>query len=749
MAVPKFGRGARYGLRTLASPPTRGRVPAHINSYVFQRGDLTAIDSFGIQSFVDGVSGGSSTIDSEGTFWSKQTTLLADVLDGPGSVTVTHTGDLTSLLANAVNAYAYDGDVKVTVNGNSEAKQTALQAIASVGVGRNVEVYSYGTVRSFDENGILAQTLGTGGVDDAGTAYVTSEGDIWASINGIHAAADDNVTVNQTGGIWATNERGIFAHSFYGNTSVMVDGYVGTVGSGGNADAIFAAAENGTAAVTLLSGSVATGGTNPTDSFGVQFGDGGTDTLNNYGWVNDAHGGQSVGGGTGSETINNYNRISGSFFLGGGTDVFNNMEGAWTDFGGLAFLGTGENFNNDGSVAPLGIGTVGTTVLTGDFIQSSTGRFYADVDFNSGPSDLLSVPNAGDAVVVDGLVLANLTNIGTSTSPKTVTIIDNTGGVGVTDNGIATTDQGPLQVSVSTTANTVDITVAVDLAFAALEGNQATLGDFFQNEFDTLVPGGLDQDQEDFFLALINSGDGYAGALDTLSPEYANAAIKSAFAAAQGFGNNFFSCSVRDGDYRFLAQNTCAWGIAGGRFYDRDAGSGSLGVKDRAADVAAGVQVHARRLELRLRRRLRARLDQLRLDRPRPRSAECRRRRQVPHERTGARRRGGRRRRHDQLQPLHPAARGDGGGQPRLLLRGWHRARDLPERDGQLLPEADGRGRGDLRFGRCLHRDGRRHRQHVVREYRRFCRARPAMLEIGTEFGSGAMSWCGPMSAAG
>ena len=173
-------------------------------------------------------------------------------------------------------------------------------------------------------------------------------------------------------------------------------------------------------------------------------------------------------------------------------------------------------------------------------------------------------------------------------------MIDNTGGA-VTDNGIAGADQGPLQVTVvpiSTTLDTVDINVAIDLGFAALQGNQGTLGDFFQSQFEDLVPGGLSPDQEDFFLALINSGDtqDYENALDTLSPEYANAAIESAFAAAQGFGNNFFSCSMRDGDYRFLAQNTCGWGIAGGRFYDRDAGSGSLGVKDRAADVAAGVQ---------------------------------------------------------------------------------------------------------------------------------------------------------------
>jgi hypothetical protein len=54
-------------------------------------------------------------------------------------------------------------------------------------------------------------------------------------------------------------------------------------------------------------------------------------------------------------------------------------------------LGAGNMLSNSGTLAPLGVGTVGTTTLTGNFIQNAGGKFAVDVDLAGGTADRLNV----------------------------------------------------------------------------------------------------------------------------------------------------------------------------------------------------------------------------------------------------------------------------------------------------------------------------------------------------------------------
>ena len=143
-----------------------------------------------------------------------------------------------------------------------------------------------------------------------------------------------------------------------------------------------------------------------------------------------------------------------------------------------------------------------------------------------------------DDIGAGGTVHAYITNLGTDLGPVSATIMHANGAV--TNNGIAGEDQGPLTVDVSTTAQTVDINVAIDLAVGGgLSTNAQVLGDLFQGWFESTVPGGLTPDQEAFYLGLINYGDtaAYDGLLNDLhdAPAAFGATVPTVFWDANAF----------------------------------------------------------------------------------------------------------------------------------------------------------------------------------------------------------------------
>ncbi len=286
----------------------------------------------------------------------------------------------------------------------------------------------------------------------------------------------------------------------------------------------------------------------------------------------------------------NYGLVDGDFYLGAGANQFDNMLGGWTYFKTFSSVGAANDFNNAGGVSPFGKMVIGSSILEGNFDQTATGAFWADLDYGTGAADYLDVT---DDVGAGGTVHAYITSLGTDLGPVPATIIHANGTV--TDNGIAGEDQGPLTVDVSTTAQTVDINVAIDLAVGGgLSTNSQVLGDLFQGWFESTVPGGLTPDQEAFYLGLINYGDtaAYDGLLNDLygAPAAFAATVPTVFWDANAFAANLFSCRQRDGAYRFIAEGRCVWAAGNVRYMNQD---GAFAFNDTAVSLSGGAQFAA------------------------------------------------------------------------------------------------------------------------------------------------------------
>ena len=209
-----------------------------------------------------------------------------------GAVTVDSTGDVTSYNAGGIFAFNYGagaGDVKVYNRGGSaiQARSDGIFARSRDGA---VTVDSTGDVTSDVSRGIYAGNYGAG----AGDVSVKSVG----GLNGIQASS-----------------YGIFARSSTGSSTGAV-----TVDSTGDvtsqmADAI-RVSYGSSMGVTLNGGTIY--GAND----GVEFRAGMTNSLKNYASI--SGGTLAVHGGTGDETINNYNLITGNVDLGAGTNAFFN-----------------------------------------------------------------------------------------------------------------------------------------------------------------------------------------------------------------------------------------------------------------------------------------------------------------------------------------------------------------------------------------------------------------------------------------
>ena len=603
-------------------------------------GDIYSEEGVGIQAQTGiGGSGGNASVDSSGFIdaWNEGILAIAD----NGNVAVTHVGNITSRSTYGVNAIAFDNGyfVHVDVAGNVMSWVDGIQALG-LGTDNDVWLRSRGNVTSTSSAGIRAIAQGSGGtveIDSEGNVtggtyglfgladqeveithvgdamaiglpeseaaiYAQSDNstvDVWAgggsvhgNQNGIFALGAGNVNVTfDTGDVTADVQRGIFAQSSGGDVQVdIIGGRILADGSTGDSDGVFANALAGGAVINVDAGSWITGGSDPSASFAVEFGtSGGTNMLTNYGLLDDANGGKTIGGDASDEIVYNYGMVDGDFYLGGGANRFDNMFGGSTYFKAFSSVGAGNDFNNSGIVSPFGPMMVGSSVLEGNFNQGATGTFLADLDFAGSTSDYLDVTGDVDA---GGNVKVYVTSLGTSLTPFSTTIINSLGAV--TDSGIAGSNQGALNVEVSTTATTVDIDVAVDFGgFGELSGNQAELGAYFQSLFEQTAPGGLTPDQEAFYLGLINSGgdlEGYQQGLNQLSPEAANAGVIGTMYAATGFANNVFSCPQRDGAYRYIAEGSCVWTMASGRHTSHDGGAGGVDFDDDAATLSGGAQ---------------------------------------------------------------------------------------------------------------------------------------------------------------
>jgi len=119
-------------------------------------------------------------------------------------------------------------------------------------------------------------------------------------------------------------------------------------------------------------------------------------------------GGNALIGTTGNEAVSNFGTVTGNVDLGAGSNSFNNQLDARINSGTIFNLGAGNTLTNSGIFSPGDNGTIKSTELTGNFVQSETGTLAIDVNLHDVKAEKLVVSGAGaqqgqaDKLIVSG-----------------------------------------------------------------------------------------------------------------------------------------------------------------------------------------------------------------------------------------------------------------------------------------------------------------------------------------------------------
>jgi uncharacterized protein with beta-barrel porin domain len=478
--------------------------------------------------------------------------------NGNGTVTVTSTGNITATgtqgkYASGISAYSKGhGTVTVTSIGNITTTGTYAAGISAFTLADGaVTVTSTGniTTAGVGAPGIAAVSLGGGAVTVTSVGNIATQG---AQAYGISVAGFSAVTVVSTGNIATTGSDaiGIFAHSCScgsGAVTVTSTGNIATTGTnahgiladgtgpvtvtstgnittaGASAYGILAHSYGGPIAVTVNSGTVSGGSGS---GAGVFISGGTNNTLVNRGTVM-ALSGLAIGADTGNDTVNNFGTVIGNVMLGTGTNAFNNMAGGQFNSGATVSLGTGNTLTNAGTLSPGGAGTILTTVLTGNLVQTTTGMLAIDANIAGAGADRVNVSGTANLA---GAVRLQVSNPQLGAFQQTILAAVG----GTTNNGLSLLASPALQAQlVYPNANEVAIRSAgINFVTPGLNGNQTSLGNAFNGAAQTAGLGGP------IFNVLLNgptSLDGYRNVLTQLSGEGATGTQQATFDAMSTF----------------------------------------------------------------------------------------------------------------------------------------------------------------------------------------------------------------------
>jgi len=314
---------------------------------------------------------------------------------GRGNVTVNVNASVTALVNDATGVSALStGTGSVTVNVAADINAGTNingRGVAAGATGGSTNIgMTAGTIQSGGD-GLRAAALGAFSVNVGMTGGQIGGPGVAQSVGGSGIVAQ-----NLTG---ATGSINVMSGKIYADAM----GVVTTIGNASNnygtiitANDAIRAGSFGISASTAGTGAIfMTTNASVVGSSGVAFSGGSANSLTNSatGNISTLTGvnGYAVLGGTGNETVSNLGTITGQIDLGGGANSLTNQSGGLLNSGTLVAVGAGNGFTNKGSYAPGGAGTVMTTNVTGNFIQTSTGVYMVDV-----------TPATSDKTVVSG-----------------------------------------------------------------------------------------------------------------------------------------------------------------------------------------------------------------------------------------------------------------------------------------------------------------------------------------------------------
>jgi hypothetical protein len=557
-----------------------------------------------------------------------------------GLVTVTNNGAIytSGRLSHGIMAQSVGGGGGTGGEGTITAVgQMVFSGVGgTAGNGGDVTVVNTGLIQTegYGAYGIFAQSVGGGGGVAGDTSLgIASWGDFGPfggedyssygklSINPLDGYGGDggDVKVTNTGDIILLGDGavGIFAQSVGGGGGLFGSGlglsFAGSLGGTGDAGTvtviqngnIWAGGKNGVGAFfQSQAGDIPAGG--PTYSAkdiiatlngdvhgGSVYGkgvliDGGKNNVITLNGVVSAASNLAIVGTTGNDAIISKKGVIGNIDLGSGVNSFHNT--TTSTLVSLDYVNlNGGVLTNDGVVTPGGNGLVQTSSVDGDFTQTGTGVFLADLDLGktgkAGEIDRLDVSGSLDLKGKFVLQIADPGHI--LPGDHTATILNGSGVVTALGLQLVAPVSSIATFELKTTASDLNLHYVVDFSPAGFSINRTAIGDHINNiqlagSSNAFAPVAAELFWEPSQVNLANY-------YDSFSPEtYADQVAVTNFAIA-GFTDSLMSCPTAPGQVSG-SDDGCVWAKAGGRLTTLAATSQDMAYEERSTGLSGGFE---------------------------------------------------------------------------------------------------------------------------------------------------------------
>jgi outer membrane autotransporter protein len=166
--------------------------------------------------------------------------------------------------------------------------------------------------------------------------------------------------------------------------------------------------------------------------------------------------------------------ITGNVDLDASFNVFNNWATGTFNSGPTVKLGTAGTLNDGGDLSPDSKGVVQRTALSGNLVQTSSGKLTVDVDRVTGQADRLDVTGTAQLA---GQVVVNAINPSIVPGATSFTIVHADGGL--TDNGLTLVQSASAIASSQlqfSSPNDVVLETSINFAPSGLNSNQRRIG---------------------------------------------------------------------------------------------------------------------------------------------------------------------------------------------------------------------------------------------------------------------------------
>jgi hypothetical protein len=528
---------------------------------------------------------------------------------GAGSLAISTTSVAgTDEAGMLVRNYSSASDLTITATGAVSGKFSGIYAANYGGGALTISVTDVTGADGFSQhnqaNGIEVKNAGT-------SLTITSSGDVTGAYNGFAAKnLGTGATVISAVNVTGSAGNGIYAVGSYstGDLTVTTTGAVsgaihgirtendgtGSItisahdASGGSEDGIYARTASSGASVTVTG--VVHGGRH-----GAALNAAGPNTITITETGSLSGGDEAIDTSEGTpgsdDSVVNYGMVSGNVELGGGTNAFDNMSGGTFKSGATVNLGAGNTLTNRGDLSPGGTGTIQTTSLIGNLVQTSGGTFTVDLNADASTVDRLDI--TGTATLAGNIKVNPLNLINPSTN---LTILSAAGGV--IDNGLTARDTAVVDYTLLF-PNATDVVLGDQYVnFAPVDGfgssllrtqNERNVG---ANMNAIYADGGGEIHDLQLELMKIESIQAYEEALDRLHGETYLVQVGAAVGSLHGFHETLLSCPSRlDGVALAAADDHCLWGRFHGRRTDIAQTTTTIGGGETSFGFSGGLEV--------------------------------------------------------------------------------------------------------------------------------------------------------------